>query len=75
MTRDYEKSVKKQSAFCVDLMERINDSIKRDAGKLVCGGLNYTQKQQDIIRLRRELVTLYKLCNPWYEWNNGGAGR
>lgn len=52
MKRKIEK-VRKQSAFCMDLMERLNDKIQ-NAGVLY-GRVEY---HTDIIRLRRELKDL-----------------
>lgn len=54
------KFVQKQSAFCTDLMIRLNEKIK-DA-QVACGRIEYhTQMENDIIRLRRELNELHEM--------------
>lgn len=49
---------KKQAAFCLDLMKRLYDDIK-DSDDY------HTRKQADITRLRRELLKLSELLDPW----------
>ncbi len=56
MKRKIEK-VRKQSSFCMDLMERLNDKIQ-NAGVLYGRVEYHTRKEKDIIRLRRELNDL-----------------
>ena len=71
MTLDI-KNIKKQSEFCLDLMQRLDSELKKDVDEHAWMGLyNHTQKQADIIRLRRELNKLQKLLNPWGEYYNG----
>lgn len=54
------KSVQKQSAFCTDLMSKINEKIK-DA-EVAYGRIKYhTRMENDIIRLRRELNELHEM--------------
>lgn len=57
--KDTQTHRKKQSAFCLDLMERINKNIEND---------RHTVIQDDIKRLRRELLELSKM----HEWNYKG---
>ena len=60
------KKTKAQSDFCLELMKRLHDSINEDT----CDAPKYTniwyhtRKQNDIIRLRRELNKLHKMLNP-----------
>ena len=53
-----------QADFCLDLMKRLNDSITHAKSQDLWGGLeieNKTQMQEDIRRLRRELMDLQKM--------------
>ena len=59
------KAVKKQSGFCLELMQRINAEIKEDENGGFYGIWYRTRKQNDIIRLRRELNHLNKMLNPF----------
>ena len=62
--------IKKQSAFCADLMRRLNDSISQEeeiSGRTYAGMNNHYQKRADIRRLRRELMTLAKMLDPWID--------
>lgn len=60
------KKVIKQADFCRDLMQRLNAEIKADKTDDNYYGIwNHTRKQNDIIRLRRELNRLHKMLNPW----------
>ena len=57
--------VYKQCDFCKNLMEHLDDDIaKAEVSKY---GImeKYTAIQGDIIRLRKELMVLSKLLNPW----------
>ena len=66
------KNIRKQSDFCLDLMQRLNEEVKKDVDEHAWMGVhNHTQKQADIIRLRRELNKLQKMLNPWGEYYNG----
>ena len=60
------KKINAQSDFCLELMKRLNAELKKDVDEDAWSGmLNHTQKQNDIIRLRRELNKLNKLLDPW----------
>ena len=60
------KKINAQSDFCLELMKRLNAELKNDVDELAWSGMkNHTQKQTDIIRLRRELNRLNKLLNYW----------
>jgi hypothetical protein len=53
-----------QADFCLDLMKRLNNSITNAKSQDLWGGLeieNKTQMQEDIRRLRRELMDLQKM--------------
>ncbi len=59
--------IKRQSQFCTELMLRLNESIQ-NAGKGSWSGMDrHCQKQDDIIRIRRELNALREMLNPWAE--------
>lgn len=63
--------IEKQSEFCLELMLRLTDDIRTSDESCYGSYLeNYTQRQQDIVRLRRELMTLSKILNPWYRKEN-----
>lgn len=67
MTERKIRNIKHQSLFCNELMMRLDDSIqvtKADDYEF-CGIDNYTQIQQDIIRLRRELNQLRTMLYPY----------
>ena len=61
------KAVQDQSTFCLDLMRRLNDDIHNaevEYGMIT----NHTRMENDVVRLRRELVELrYMLENYGYE--------
>lgn len=63
------KEVVKQADFCLDLMTRLNKEIKADRTdtKYAVPVLYHTRKQNDIIRLRRELNKLNKMLYPYWE--------
>lgn len=53
-----------QADFCLDLMKRLNNSITNAKSQDLWGTLvieNKTQMQEDIRRLRRELMDLQKM--------------
>jgi hypothetical protein len=53
-----------QADFCLDLMKRLNDSITHAKNDNCWGTMvivNKTQMQEDIRRLRRELMDLQKM--------------
>ena len=67
MTELKIRNIKHQSLFCNELMMRLDDSIqiiKSDEWEF-SGVQNYTQIQQDIIRLRRELNQLRTMLDPY----------
>lgn len=54
-----------QVKFCEMLLERLYKEIK-DSGEGSWSGMeNHVRKQDDIKRIRRELMTLSKMLNPW----------
>lgn len=57
----------KQADFCMELMRRLHAEIKDAPDSTYYGMELHTQKQNDIIRLRRELNKLNKLLNPYGE--------
>lgn len=64
MTRDNE--IREQSLFCKELAVRLNKNIT-DSEKVKYesqGFDSYTQLQADIVRIRRELLTLAKMIAP-----------
>lgn len=63
------KKIQKQAEFCLDLMQRLHKEIKADVDEHAWSGMyNHTQKQNDIIRLRRELNKLNKLLDLWGDY-------
>lgn len=54
-----------QSLFCKQLMERLHEEIKSSQEGSWSGVKNHVRKQDDIKRIRRELMTLSKMLNPW----------
>ena len=65
MSADFE-SIKQQSKFCTDLMTRLNDEIQKSGNGTWSGMADHTRKQDDIKRIRRELMDLSKKLNPWW---------
>ena len=63
--KDKFSAIKTQSKFCADLMSRLDKSIQESGEGAWSGMENHTQKQNDIVRLRRELRVLFVLLNPW----------
>lgn len=60
------KKLKKQTEFCVDLMNRLSADIQEDISNNAWQGVFWHyRKKQDIIRLRRELNALTKILNPY----------
>lgn len=60
------KDIQKQSEFCADLMNRLNENIQ--SGTWEYGHLKnhtHTQAESYIIRLRRELNDLRKMLYPY----------
>lgn len=62
------KPVKEQSFFCMELMRRLNEDVQNleiDYGNI----RGHSQMEQDIVRLRRELMDLaVKLKEYGYEY-------
>ena len=58
------KPVKEQCSFCYDLMRRLDKDI-HDAVVEFGYIYGHTPMQNDIIRLRRELMTLSKMLGEW----------
>ena len=61
------KEIKKQSGFCLELMTRLNKEIIKSGEGSWSGMENHIRHQNDIKRLRRELMDLSKMLNPWGE--------
>ena len=60
-------SIKSQGQFCTELMLRLNDDIRKSKEGSWSGMKNHVRKQDDIKRIRRELMALSKMLNPWGE--------
>jgi len=69
MAKDEFKSIREQAVFCAELMHRLEHSIvyEKTESQYYGGMKNYIQKQNDIRRLRRELLELCKRLDPWRE--------
>ena len=66
---DKKKELKKQAAFCKELMDRLLNSIEENIDKPASYWSysninNCSQMSSDIVRLRRELNALNKLLLP-----------
>ena len=59
--------IKIQSKFCTELMVRLNKDIQKSGRGSWSGMENHCQKQNDILRIRRELNTLREMLDPWAE--------
>ena len=57
--------IRSQSQFCAELMLRLNDKLHKEGESSWSGMANHTQSQDDIKRIRRELMSLSKMLNPW----------
>lgn len=57
--------VRSQSQFCTELMLRLNEEISDSSEGNWSGMENHCRKQDDIKRIRRELLMLSKMLNPW----------
>ena len=64
MKQNFEE-IRTQSNFCTDLMMRLNEDIQKSGEGHWSGMADHTRKQDDIKRIRRELLTLAKMLNPW----------
>lgn len=60
--------IRRQMQFCTELVMRLNDEIHADGEGYWSGMKNHIRKQDDIKRIRRELLTVSKMLDPW-----GGA--
>lgn len=61
---DFDK-IKSQSKFCVELLLRLDSEIKKSKEGYWSGMENHIRKQDDIKRIRRELMELSNMLNPW----------
>lgn len=59
--------IRAQMQFCTELVIRLNDEIQDDGEGYWSGMKNHIRKQEDIKRIRRELLTVSKMLNPWGE--------
>ena len=59
------KEIRSQSKFCAELLLRLNDEIQKSEEGEWSGMKDHTRKQDDIKRIRRELMTLSGMLNPW----------
>lgn len=58
------KAVKKQSAFCLELMERLDGKIRE--AELCRGCIKYhTRRENEVVRLRQELLELADMLKQW----------
>lgn len=64
MTNDFA-DIKSQSQFCTELMLRLNDEIQKSGEGYWSGMANHIRKQDDIKRIRRELMTLANMLDPY----------
>ena len=51
--------------FCTELVLRLNDEIRKSAEGYWSGMENHCRKQDDIKRIRRELLMVSKMLDPW----------
>lgn len=62
------KDIQEQSRFCKELMDRLNKDIKKITSIDYYSSFSgHTTCQNDIVRLRRELMELSKM----FDWNYG----
>lgn len=68
MTMDKETKVRQQSEFCSQLGVRLNTRIQEARFSNYYHPEGYSSIQEDIKRLRRELLQLSEMVNPtsWY---------
>ena len=57
--------IRGQMQFCTELVLRLNDEIRKDGEGYWSGMKNHIRKQNDIKRIRRELLTVSKMLDPW----------
>lgn len=60
-------AVRSQMEFCTELVLRLNDEIRKSGEGSWSGMENHCRKQDDIKRIRRELLAVGKMLNPWGE--------
>lgn len=65
MDRDDFTGIKTQSKFCKELMLRLDSEIQESGTGYWSGMANHIRKQDDIKRVRRELMTLSNMLDPW----------
>lgn len=66
MTSKYTKAdISSQSKFCTELLLRLNDDIKKAEMDPYCGINGHSRMRDDIRRIRRELMTLSNMLDPW----------
>ena len=56
--------IKSQCKFCTELMLRLNKEIEK-SNVNYCHMKDYTRKQKDIMRIRRELMELSNMLGEW----------
>ena len=61
------EAIRSQMQFCTELVQRLNDEIHQDGEGSWSGMKNHIRKQDDIKRIRRELMTVSKMLDPWVE--------
>ena len=59
------RAIMNQSQFCTELMLRLDKEINASGEGSWSGMENHVRKQDDIKRIRRELMTLAKMLDPW----------
>lgn len=64
-----KNAIRNQSKFCIELMMRLDKEINASGEGSWSGMENHVRKQDDIKRIRRELMTLSKMLDPWGEYN------
>ena len=57
--------IKKQSKFCLELALRLDRAIQKSGEGSWSGMENHERHRADIRRLRRELMDLQKMLDPW----------
>ena len=58
-------AIRAQAMFCKMLLDRLNNDINVAKEGSWSGMADHCQKQDDIKRIRRELMKLSKMLNPW----------
>lgn len=57
--------IRSQMHFCTELVLRLNAEIQKDGEGAYTGMADHCRKQDDIKRIRRELLTVSKMLDPW----------